>query len=85
MGAEYSPAELLALGEAGPMGFTARLTTNFRAPVKTPGVVLCKIWIERTEGRKSWLSGVMMGGEEGAVILGDAEGLFIVGKKGAKL
>ena len=32
---------------------TAYLNVGFKKPVKTPGVVLCRAWVERREGRKN--------------------------------
>ena len=38
---------------------TATLTVEFKAPVQTPGLLLCRAWVTATERRKIWVSGVL--------------------------
>lgn len=55
---------------------TAYLKVDYRSPVKTPGVLLARAWLEKREGRKIWGRGVIEN-EEGNV-LADGEALFLV-------
>ena len=60
--------------------FTVQLNTRFRAPVKTPGVVVVRSWVEKMErgGRKVWAKGRVEGVD--GVIHAEAEGLWVRGK-----
>jgi hypothetical protein len=42
---------------------TTRLEVEYKRPVMTPCVVLCKVWATKIEGRQCWLSGVLENGE----------------------
>jgi len=55
---------------------TAYLRVDYRKPVKTPGAVLARAWLEKREGRKMWARGVIEDGEGN--VLSDGEALFIV-------
>jgi len=39
--------------------YTARLNVSFRRPVTTPGTVIAKAWLEKREGRKCLVSGLL--------------------------
>ncbi|KAG9242229.1 thioesterase family protein-like protein [Calycina marina] len=54
---------------------TAYLKVDYKKPVTTPSIVLCRAWVEKTEGKKLFLRGTVENGEE---VLSIAEGLFIV-------
>ena len=64
--------------ERGPL-FTVRLTTTFRGPVPTPGLVLVKAWLEVREGRKWWLRGQVC--DETETVLTEAEGIWVSAKE----
>jgi hypothetical protein len=66
-------------------GYTAFLNIKFRKPLVTPGIVLCRTWLERRScGRKLWLRGTIEDGEGG--LFAEAESLWIeVEKKVPKL
>ncbi|KAF8253257.1 hypothetical protein K440DRAFT_593923 [Wilcoxina mikolae CBS 423.85] len=72
------------LGAAvGYPSFTAYLNTSFKKPVVTPGVLLCRASVTRSERRKYWVSGTL---EDGCgTVFAEAEGLFIGVKEGPKL
>ena len=55
---------------------TAYLRVDYKKPVPTPTVVLCRAWVERTEGRKMFTVGTIEDGEGGVYAKGEA--LFIV-------
>ena len=55
---------------------TAYLKVDYRRPVKTPGVLLARGWLERKEGRKMWGRGTIEDSEGN--VLADGEALFIV-------
>lgn len=62
------------------MGFTARLTVDFRKPVKAGSYILIKAEVVKTEGRKAWVKGRIEGLEDGKKegdVLVEAEALFI--------
>lgn len=64
----------------GTMMMTVQLNTSFRAPVRTPGVVVVRGWIEKKEGdgRKMWAKGVVEG--PGGVVHAEADGLWVRAK-----
>ncbi|KAI5812015.1 thioesterase superfamily protein [Pyronema omphalodes] len=73
-----------ALGAAvGEPCFTAWLNTQFRRPVRTPGVVVVRARCMKREGRKFWAEAKMEDGE--GMVLATAEALFVLVKEGAKL
>jgi thioesterase superfamily protein 4 len=55
---------------------TAYLKVDYKKPVRTPGTVLCRAWLEKTEGRKMWGRGTVEDGDGGIMAVGEA--LFIV-------
>jgi len=56
--------------------FTASLTVEFKRPVPTPGLILCRAWLEsRSKGRKLWVQGTLEDGNGGVYAL--AQSLFI--------
>ena len=72
------------LGAKGGNVFTAQLNVSYKAPVRTPGTVLARSWIQRVEdgGRKLWIEGCIEGGDNGEVLHARAEGLWLrVSKK----
>lgn len=54
---------------------TAELTVRYEKPMPIPGVVLCRSWVEKTEGRKGWVKGVLEDGK--GVVFARAQSLFI--------
>ena len=54
---------------------TAYLKVDYKKPVPTPSVVLCRAWIQRTEGRKMFGMGTVEDGEGTVMAMG--EGLFV--------
>lgn len=61
------------------IGVTARLTVDFRKPVKAGSYVVIKAEVVKTEGRKVWVKGrieELGDGKEGDVLV-EAEALFI--------
>lgn len=54
---------------------TAELTIKYERPLPTPGVVLCRSWVEKTEGRKVWIKGVLEDGK--GVIFARGQSLFV--------
>jgi thioesterase superfamily protein 4 len=64
----------------GMSGYTALLNVTYKRPVPTPGVVLCRTWLEsRSCGRKLWLRGTVEDGQGG--VYAEAESLVIEVKK----
>lgn len=61
--------------------YTAYLNTKFLAPVKTPGDVVVKSWLDKREGRK-WLMKAQICDATESVLF-EAEGLWISAKEGA--
>lgn len=55
---------------------TAYLRVDYKKPLRTPNVVLCRAWAERREGRKLYVKGSMEDGNGNVVSV--SEGLFIV-------
>ncbi|OAQ62427.1 thioesterase superfamily domain-containing protein [Pochonia chlamydosporia 170] len=64
----------------GMSGYTASLKIDFRRPVRTPGVLLCRSWLERREGRKLWVRGRVEDGEGG--LYAEGESLWVEVLKG---
>lgn len=61
---------------SGLAGFTKILTTDFKKPISTPGIVLIKVWLEaRSGGRKSWLKANIEDGN--GAVFATAESLVI--------
>ncbi|CZR68372.1 uncharacterized protein PAC_18271 [Phialocephala subalpina] len=60
---------------------TAYLKVDYRAPVRTPGVVLCRAWVEKKEGKKIWTRGTVEvdEGDGGKLkVAAEGEALFII-------
>lgn len=55
--------------------YTKYLHINFEKPFRTPGAVLCRVWLTRIDGRKLWVSGRMEDGQGNLYIT--AEALFM--------
>lgn len=55
--------------------YTKYLHINFEKPFRTPGAVLCRVWLSRIDGRKLWVSGRMEDGQGNLYIT--AEALFV--------
>jgi acyl-coenzyme A thioesterase PaaI-like protein len=54
---------------------TATITVDFKAPIATPCVVLCRGWVIETSGRKIWVKGLIEG--EGGSVCASSRSLFI--------
>lgn len=54
---------------------TATMTVDYKAPIDTPGVVLCRSWPVERQGRKTWLKGTIEDGQ--GKVLASAKALFI--------
>lgn len=54
---------------------TATMTVDYKAPVGTPGIVLCRSWPVEISGRKVWAKGVVEDGE--GKTLAAAKALFV--------
>ncbi|EME88447.1 uncharacterized protein MYCFIDRAFT_126759 [Pseudocercospora fijiensis CIRAD86] len=60
--------------------YTANLNVNFRRPVATPNVIIIKGWLEKKQGRKWTVRGVLENGRgEGCI---DVDGLWIAARPG---
>jgi thioesterase superfamily protein 4 len=57
---------------------TAKLTVNYRAPIKTPGIVLARATINKVDGRKVWIRATIEDGEGG--VFADGEALYIIAR-----
>ncbi len=57
---------------------TATMTVDYKAPIDTPGVVLCRGWAEEVSGRKIWVKAVVEDGEGRVLVTGKA--LFIASR-----
>lgn len=55
---------------------TAYLKVDYKEPVRTPGVLLCRAWVEKSEGRKTLGRATMENGL--GVVLATGEALFVV-------
>lgn len=55
---------------------TAYLKVDYKKPMNTPGVVLCRAWVEKKEGKKLLVKGTIQDGE--GTVLSTSEGLFII-------
>jgi len=67
--------------EGGFGSFTVELAVKYRAPVKTPGTCLVRSWVEKKQGRRFWVRGVVEQkvGDE-VVVCSEGTGLFIKAK-----
>lgn len=62
------------------IGFTARLTVNYRAPAPAGSFVVMKAEVAKVEGRKAWVKArieTLGEGVEGGKVLAEGEGLFV--------
>lgn len=59
---------------------TATMTVDYKAPVDTPGVVLCRGWVVERSGRKTWVRAQIEDGE--GRCLASAKALFISPREG---
>jgi thioesterase superfamily protein 4 len=57
---------------------TARLAMNYRAPIKTPGIVLARATIVKVEGRKVTVKATIEDGK--GEVFADGEALYIVAR-----
>ncbi|KAF2743317.1 hypothetical protein M011DRAFT_471486 [Sporormia fimetaria CBS 119925] len=60
--------------------FTVNLNVTYRRPVPLPGVYAIRVRVEKTEGRKWWLKGELVGGD--GVVRTSAESLWVAARKG---
>jgi len=54
---------------------TAYLNVTYKKPVRTPGTVLLRGWVDRRQGRKIWGKGTVEDGEGN--VLSQGEALFV--------
>lgn len=59
----------------GTGSMTASLKVDYKRPVKTPGIVLCRAIVTKREGRKLWATGTVEDGR--GTVLAQGEGLFL--------
>ena len=57
---------------------TARLSMSYRAPIKTPGVVLARATVSKVEGRKVTVKAFIEDGR--GKVFADGEVLYIIAK-----
>lgn len=57
---------------------TARLAMNYRAPIKTPGIVLARATVSKVEGRKVTVKATIEDGKGG--VFADGEVLYIIAR-----
>ena len=55
---------------------TAYLNVDYKAPVRTPSIILVRAWLEKREGRKLWAKGTIEDGNGNVFTKGNA--LFII-------
>jgi acyl-coenzyme A thioesterase PaaI-like protein len=55
--------------------FTAQLNVAYKHPVSTPATVLVRSWVERREGRKTWVKGRIESGT--GELHAEAEGMWL--------
>lgn len=58
--------------------YTAKLNISYRRPVKTPGVVIAKSWLEKREGRR-WIVRGVLENRKGEVCV-EVDGLWIAAR-----
>lgn len=61
--------------------YTVQLNVTYRRPVRTPGVVVVRAWVEKVEkgGRKVWAKGRVEGKD--GVVHAEGEGLWVRGRE----
>jgi uncharacterized protein (TIGR00369 family) len=52
----------VTMANPGETLFTAQLNVAYKRPVSTPVTILVRTWIERKDGRKTWVKGRIEGG-----------------------
>jgi len=59
------------------LSFTASMKIDFKRPVKTPAIILCRSWLdgERSQGRKMWIRGVIEDGD--GVVYASGKSLYL--------
>lgn len=62
---------------------TATMTVDYKAPIDTPGVVLCRGWAVEREGRKTWVKASIEDGSGRVLAAGKA--LFVSPRQGSKI
>ncbi|KAK5094193.1 hypothetical protein LTR70_004235 [Exophiala xenobiotica] len=62
---------------------TATMTVDYKAPIDTPGVVLCRGWPVESSGRKTWVKARLEDGT--GRVLAQGKALFISPRQGGKL
>ena len=55
---------------------TAFLKVDYKAPVRTPGTVMCRAWVDKSSGKKMYGKGTVEDGE--GKVLASGEALFII-------
>jgi acyl-coenzyme A thioesterase PaaI-like protein len=65
----------VTMANPGETLFTAQLNVTYKHPVSTPATVLVKSWVERKEGRKTWVKGRIESGT--GVLHAEAEGMWL--------
>ncbi len=55
---------------------TASLKVDYKKPVRTPGTIPCRAWLEKREGKKMWESGTVEDVEGAIMAMGEA--LFVL-------
>jgi acyl-coenzyme A thioesterase PaaI-like protein len=74
--------ELLGAAQslAGTAGMTARLEIDYRRPTPLQRPLVLEGWLDSTEGRKTWATGVLRldePGPDGGAVLAEARALFV--------
>ena len=62
---------------------TATMTVDYKAPIATPGVVLCRSWPVERQGRKTWVKACLEDGN--GKVLASGKALFIDPRPAAKI
>lgn len=68
---------LWSLGHRDGSMYTVQLNVTYKHPVRTPGTIMSRGWVVKTEngGRKVWAKGVIEG--EGGIVHAIAEGMWL--------
>lgn len=69
----------------GDATMTAYLNTSYKRPVRTPGVILARSWIEKIEGKKVWARGTIEDGQGNVLTTGEALFLTLHPKPNSKI
>ena len=54
---------------------TGELTVKYERPLPIPSVVLCRAWVEKSDGRKVWIAGLLEDGN--GLVFATGQSLFI--------